>query len=307
MNQYIRYLLIFIILVMPSCSDNGQKKEHLQETNKAVTTILPIYFAVSQVGRGVVEVTNLLPPGGSPHTYAPTPEEIKEAENADIIFKLGLNLDDWMDEIIRSSKLQDTPVIVVSKNIETIHLNHSDCKNHHHQHDNGDPHIWMDPVRMKTIALNIKEALIEKFPQKKETIEKNYKQYVNSLDQLDKKYSQSLSNLKNKDYVTFHSFMTYLGRRYDINQIAVISEFPGKEPDPRHIAEVVDLLKEKKVKVVFVEPQFSDKASRAIAREINGEILVIDPLGNPYDSERNTYIKNMEKNLENLIKAFKQN
>lgn len=289
---------------------------------RVITTIFPIYDMTRQVGGDEVEVRNLLPPGGSPHTYEPTVEDSQAVEDSDLIFMVGLGLDEWMSKLAETTgKSGMAKVVVLSSGIETqplprheetagetAHEEEAEEENHGHHHEAGaaDPHIWMDPVRAKKIAENIRDALKKVKPESAEIFDENYNKYVKELDDLDKNYSEELSKFKKKDYVTFHSMLGYTAGRYGLNQVAVIAASPGKEPDPKHLIGIIETLKKYNVKVVFAEPQFSPKASESIAREINGTVVSVDPLGSKADPQRDTYIKNMEENLKALAGAFKK-
>lgn len=310
-------LIILVVLSMfinSSCRqkiDTGSPTSAEDERGdklEVVTTFFPVYDCARQIGGDEVIVRNLLPPGGSPHTFEPTTTDSRAIEKADLIFKLGLELDDWMDTIIKSTGT-DSNVIELSRGIETIPLGSSPV--HSHSDDKSksfgqDPHIWMDPLKMKEMAKNARDAYIEKVPEKKEIFQKNYQIFAQKLDQLDKKYTEALSELEHKRFVTFHPFMNYLARRYDLEPVAVVTEFPGKQPDPHHLIEVIKKLREKNVRVVFVEPQFSPDASQIIANEIGGKVVVIDPLGSLSNPQKDTYVENMEQNLKNLVKAFEE-
>lgn len=308
-----------------SVSKRAQEGQPIKDKIIVSTTILPIYDLAVHIGGDYVEVTNLLPPGGSPHTFEPGPDEAIAMERAQIIFKLGLGLDDWLEKLISRINPKDKTIVEVSSGIETLSFSPEEsaacCDGHEisetphldaHAHDSKsfkssgvDPHIWMDPLRMKQAAKNVLDAYIEAMPHNKEYFTGNYEKYINELDQLHNKYVQVLSQFKKKDFVTYHSFLNYMADRYGMNQAAVIIDSPGKDPDPAHIINVIELLKSKGVKVVFVEPQFSPKSSEVIAVEIKGKIIEIDPLGNPHNPKRDTYIKNMEENLKSLQEAFK--
>ncbi len=285
-------LSVFLYSCSPKKGVQGTKGKG---TVKVVASFLPLYDVARQVGGNLVEVRNLLPPGGSPHTFEPTPEDVKAVEEADLVFKLGLHLDDWMDRIVKGAGAEKK-LVILSKGVDTIPLSGN--------REGVDPHIWMDPVRMKKIAQNVYEAYVRVYPEKKEVFKKNYEEYIKKLEELDNLYRTTLSKFKKKDFVTFHPFLNYQAKRYGMNQVAVVTEFAGKEPDPKRIIEVVNILKKKGVKVVFVEPEFSPKASETIAREIGGKVIKIDPIGSIDNPNRNTYIKNMQENLKSLEEAF---
>ena len=334
--------LLILSLFTVSCQEKKENRENspsktatLQSSEKPdktggsvkiqiVTTILPLYDIAVNIGGDRAEVHNLLPAGASPHSYAPSVEDSMTVEKADMVLMMGLQLDDWIKKIAdNSGGDKKSKIVIVSEGIKTLILpeqmgdgdkeehenehqhEHENAEEHHHKAGDVDNHLWMDPVRMKEMARNVTNAFIQSKPQDKDYFEKNYADYAAKLDELDKKYSDELSKFKKKDFVTFHTFLNYTANRYGMNQVAVIATSPGKQPDPKHIAEVVDILKSKGVKVVFAEPQFSPKASELIATEIGGKITTIDPIGSLEDPDRCTYIKNMETNLKGLIEAFR--
>lgn len=280
---------------------------------KVMATFMPVYDIAVHIGGDLAEVRLLLPPGASPHTYEPTIRDSMAMEDSAIVFKLGLSLDDWIDKALKSSESKTRKIIVISKGIDLIPLDGEECKGcggkHDHSHDGAkgsDPHVWMDPVLMKTMAANVRDAYMEALPDKKEIIVANYEKYVKMLDELDRDYREKLSKYKVKDFVTFHALLNYTARRYGLNQVDVIVGFAGKEPEPRHLIAVIEKLKKTGVKTVLAEPQFSTRASESIASEIGGKVVIIDPIGSLSDPERNTYEKNMRKNLQALEEAFQK-
>jgi len=264
---------------------------------RVVTSIVPVYDLAKNIGGDHALVHNLLPPGRSPHTYEPAPDDSRALEEAHIVFRLGLKLDDWMDRIASGMPAGRCRMVEVSAGVTTLSGEGG--------HGVVDPHVWMDPLRMKEMAGNVRDEFIRVLPEKKDVFEGNYARYARQLEELDRKYRETLGNFRRKDFVTFHSFLNYQAERYGINPVATIAEFPGKEPDPHALARVIDLLREKKVKIVFVEPQFSPRASNTIAEEIDGTVMVIDPIGSPADPKRDSYVKNMEENLNTMEHAFR--
>jgi zinc transport system substrate-binding protein len=318
-------LIIFSLVITVSCQQRqtGQQTDEVSPFQPGertavpvdmivVTTILPLYDAAENVGGDLVMVHNLLPPGASPHTFEPGTEQVRALEDSQLVFKLGLGLDDWLDRSIRGTRNKQRRVVTVSDNIETIPITEeiSDsgcCPGHSHgSHNNDDPHIWLDPIRMKQIAENIRDAYIHALPAYKETFNKNYESYVSQLDALDENYRTTLRNFEKKDFVTYHSFLNYPAQRYGLNQVAVIAESPGREPHPQEIMSVVNKMKQQDVKVVFAEPQFSPRSAEVIANETGAKVYFLDPLGSTENSDRNTYIKNMEMNLKTMEKAFSE-
>jgi zinc transport system substrate-binding protein len=83
----------------------------------------------------------------------------------------------------------------------------------------------------------------------------------------------------------------------------VIEEFPGKEPSPKYLADVVDKAKRLGASAIFAEPQFSPKAAEAIARESGKRVIKLDPLGGTDD--RKTYVDLLRYNVGRMEEAMK--
>jgi zinc transport system substrate-binding protein len=117
---------------------------------------------------------------------------------------------------------------------------------------------------------------------------------------LDSDIIEEVSTFTERKFVSFHPAWAYFAHRYGLEQIGVVEEQPGKEPSAGEIAELVDLIKEEGVKVIFTEPQFNPKAAETIAEETGAEVVLkdLDPVGDPDDPNKDTYIRLIRYNLE---------
>ncbi|HHV62259.1 MAG TPA: zinc ABC transporter substrate-binding protein [Firmicutes bacterium] len=260
---------------------------------RVVATIFPLADIARQIGGNRVNVTTLLPPGASPHTFELTPGQAREIANADVIIRVGSGLDDWALRS-REGGRGLPPVIIV------LTGNSSD-----HDHAHGDPHIWLDPVRVKDeIAPRIAEALAAKAPDARELFESNLRKYQGELEILHDHIARVIRKCRTKKYISFHSAWRHFGARYGLTEVASIEEFPGREPSARWIANIVNLARKNEVKVIFAEPQFSPKVARAIAGEIGGRVLLLDPLGGEGIQGRDSYLGLMNYNLSIFEEAL---
>ena len=115
---------------------------------------------------------------------------------------------------------------------------------------------------------------------------------------------EELDALPNKNIITFHEAFEYFADEFDFDIVAVIEREPGTYPSSKEVAEIIDLVKEKDVKAVFVEPQYSRSAADTIARETKVEVYSLDPIVTGSD-DIDSYIKIMTENMNTLIKALK--
>ena len=145
--------------------------------------------------------------------------------------------------------------------------------------------------------------LLERFRQLREIdparsseYEENLSRFLSDLEKINSEIAKALTPYKGKPLFVFHPSFGYFARAYGLEQIAV--EIGGKEPTPKQLALLIEKAKREKVKVIFVQPQFSSKAAQTVAQAIDGAVIPIDPL------ERD-YLTNMELISKNIQEALK--
>ncbi|QKF63927.1 metal ABC transporter solute-binding protein, Zn/Mn family [Campylobacter corcagiensis] len=294
------------------------------------TTILPTQYFVEQIAGDTLEVEALVGKGADPHTYEPKPNQMKSVEKSELHFAVGMEFDEiWLPRL--KKQFPNLEIVQTQKGIEKIamaphsHAHHDHDHNdhdsieaisdnhhdehhhhnheghdhaHHHDHDHSglDPHVWLDPVLVKTQAKNILDALKVKYPENSKIYDENYAKFIKVLDELDSDIKQKLSNLKTNKFVVYHPSWGYFAKRYNLVQISI--EIEGKEPKPADLKELIDEIKEESIKVVFVVPQFSKKSAKVIASEANANVVEIDQLPKEWLDEMKKTVSVFEKALK---------
>ncbi len=294
--------VIMMIVSISGCIEE-KPKENVSEKIIIAVTILPQTEFVKKIGGDKVNVIVMVPPGASPHTYEPTPGQMKELSNAKIYAKVGSGVEfeiGWMNKLIDVNKKMF--VVDCSEGIELIemehkhtHENEEDGHEHHeheedghtheheeqeHQHGGKDPHIWLSPKNAKIMAENIYAGLIKIDPDNREYYKKNKDSYLAELDKVDGEISNNLANLENRKILVYHPAWGYFCRDYNLTQIPVEKE--GKEPTLQGIANLIKQAKENNITIIFASPQFSTKSAEVILKEINGKVVLINPLSGNY-------------------------
>jgi zinc transport system substrate-binding protein len=149
-----------------------------------------------------------------------------------------------------------------------------------------DPHIWLSVRNAIRIAGTIREALVRLDPAGSDGYDRGLRELVDDLEALDRRISEILAPVAGKPFFVFHPSFGYFADDYGLEQIAV--ETGGTEPSARQLARLIEEARERGVRVIFVQPQFSQKSAETIAAEIDGEVIPIDPLARDY-------IENIEK------------
>ena len=258
-------------------------------------SIAPQKYFVQQIGRELVDVQVMVQPGADPHTYEPKPKQMVALTKAQLYFAIGVEF-----ERARLKKISAThpqlKVVYTDKGIQKIPMStphlHDEEKNreidrHHPEAEYGskddqqaqgrlDPHIWLSPPLVMTQARTILAALQEVDPVHRFLYEANYGGFSSEIANLDAALSSTFAGKHGLQFIVFHPAWGYFAHTYGLKQIPV--EIEGKNPKPAQLKELIVNAKEKDIKVIFVQPQFSAKSAALIAREIDGQVVFADPL-----------------------------
>ena len=248
-----------------------------------VTSTPPLYCFVANVAGDAVRLENLLPPGASPHQTSFTPAQAKLLAQADLLVINGAGLERWVGDLMKSTGRQDLRVAVASRGLEFLQPNQpipvpgssADAAGP----TNVDPHVWLDARNAQLMVENVRVAITAIDPAHAADFQARAGAYTARLKALDEEIRRTTTTFTHKDFVSFHSAFQYYARAYGLNQVAVIEEFPGKEPSPAYLAGIVDLVKKLGVTAVFSEPQFSPRPAEALARETGVHVYQVDPEG----------------------------
>ena len=213
-------------------------------------------------------------------------DRVAAIAKADLYFSIGVPFEDvWLKDIAAVNP--EMQIVATDHGIEklpmaTHHHDHDrDLEGHDHGSDKGqshhlDPHIWTAPLLVIQQARTIATALKQIDPAHQNSYEANYATFAETLAQLDRELSKALEGFENRKFLVFHPSWGYFAQAYGLHQVPV--EVEGKSPKPSHLHEIVEHARRDKIRVVFVQPQFSTKSARTIATAIGGKVVVADPL-----------------------------
>ncbi len=284
--------IILVVLIITFTIDNSNSLE--SQKLRIVTTIYPYELLVGQITGDRAEVTSFIPPDASPHTYSPTPNDMKVLENADLVISNGMDLEVFLerafvniaDKHIRAAEFLPDEIAAELNHHNSKHLEKSHSSNHpdhshnsHDHHHEANPHFWLDPLLIITVAEGITERIITLDQDSSEHYRKRLEKLQTELVTLDQEIREERESLGELNIVNFHDAFYYFNKRYDINRVAVVVKSPGKEPSPRELVNIGNLINKHQVRVIFLEPQLNPKAAEIIAREHNLRTETLDPLG----------------------------
>ena len=287
-------------------------KDTTGEKLKVMASFYPMYDFAVKIGGDQAEVTDMVPAGTEPHDWEPAATDIKNLEEADLFIYSGAGMEYWVDDVLASLENRKLVSAEASMGL-TLRPGHGEEEEHEgaaeegHDHGQYDPHVWLSPVNAKKEMENIKNAFIEADPDNQAYYEANYDTYAAKFDVLDQEYKDTLSALPNKNIVVSHEAFGYLCDAYGLNQMGIEGLSPDSEPDPARMAEIIDFVKENKVKVIFFEELVSPKVAETIASETGASAQMLNPLEGLSDEELENgadYFSVMESNLQQLKAAL---
>ena len=184
---------------------------------------------------------------------------------------------------------------------EDDHDDHDHDEHGHEGHAHGeyDPHIWLDPMNAKVILSEMAEHLIENDQKNEAKYKANLKKAHKDLDKLTKKVKSEL----NKDFksIVFHDAYQYFEKRFGVNVLGAFTVNTDVMPGAEQLAEIREIIEHDKVSCVFSEPQFNPDIIKAVAKDMNIQTGVIDPLGATLNPGKDLYFDL----ISNMSKSFK--
>jgi zinc transport system substrate-binding protein len=272
-------LIIFFTVaisgLVAACGGGGDGAE---SRKTVVASFYPLAFAAEQVGGPTVSVENLTPPGAEPHDLEVSPSDVSKIRSADLVLLLGHGFQPQLEDAAGSGSnvvaLLDTPSLDV--------------------HRDGDPHVWLDPIRYTKIVERVGAAL----GRPAEAV-----RLVGRLEELDKEYRRGLVDCARREIVTSHEAFAYLAERYGLRQIAITGLNPEAEATPQALQETVDAVRASRATTVYFERLVSPRLAETVARETDTKTAVLDPIEGLTDTEKKEgadYFTLMRANLHAL-------
>ncbi len=251
----------------------------------AVVSVLPAQTILSSIGGDKVNVSLMVSPGSSPHTYEPKPSQMKDISNASLYFAIVVEFEDaWLPKFKNQNK--SMKIVNLGNGITKIAMEqHTHGAPHavheknadEHKHGKFDPHIWTSISNLKIMSKTVLDALVLNDLSNAPYYKKNYEIFLAKLNNTDKEIRTILKNTKRgTKFMVFHPAWGYFAKEYGLVQFAI--EVEGKNPTPKQIVFLISEAKEEKVKAVFTAPEFSEKVAIQIAKEVHIPVIKVSSL-----------------------------
>ena len=304
---------------------------------KVVASIKPIHSLASYLMDGVAKPDLIVDGYASPHGFAMKPSHAKMLQDADIVFWVGEDLENFLEKPLDSiaAKAEKIELLEVKglvklkfreRNIfddhddhghkkkddhddhdhddhakkEDGHDDHDDHDGHEgHHHGEFDPHIWLDPINAKVILFEMSKHLIENDPTNETTYRANLGKAYKEIDKLTNDVTTELN--ESTASIVFHDAYQYFEKRFSVNILGAFTVNTDVLPGAEQLSEIREVIEHEKVACVFSEPQFNPDIIQAVAKDMNIKTGIVDPLGATLTPGKDLYfdlIKNMSKSFK---------
>jgi zinc transport system substrate-binding protein len=296
-----RSVSILLAVVAAVVLASGCGSDEGDDGRTVVAAFYPLAWAAEEVAGDDVEVVNLTPPGVEPHDLELTARDVERVRAAEVVLYLGHGfmpaLEDAVDGHLRAVDLLEGQKL---RPAGDEHGHEEDARENEAEGDESerDPHVWLDPMRLATIASAIAEELGE--PGAGEEL-------VARLEALDAELEEGLASCERREIVTSHAAFGYLADAYGLRQIALTGLSPEAEPSPRALEELIHEVEEEGATTVFFETLVSPRLAETVAREAGAETAALDPLEGLSEERLEAgedYVSVMGDNLDALRDAL---
>ena len=306
---------------------------------KVVTSIKPIHSLASYLMDGIGKPELIVDGYGSPHGFSMKPSHAKMLQNADLIFWVGEDLENFLEKPLKSiAKKAEKIELIEIKGLNVLkfrernifdehdhghddhdkkeddhddhdhddhgkkeeHDDHDDHDGHEgHAHGEFDPHIWLDTMNAKAMLNEMAEHLIENDPKNEAKYKSNLDKALKDIDKLTIEVMTELNNSVSS--IVFHDAYQYFEKRFNVNVLGAFTVNTDVMPGAEQLAEIREIIEHDKVACVFSEPQFNPDIINAVAKDMKIKTGVLDPLGATLDSGKDLYFKL----IRNMSASFK--
>jgi len=268
--------IIVLMLMFLPCS-------YAQEKINILTTTSDLKSIAEFIGGDKVKVDSLAKGCQDPHFVEAKPSFMIKAKNADLFIRVGLELEIGYEELIidgsRNSKIRlgqpghldasEGVLLLEVPSAVKIDRSMGDV------HPMGNPHYWLDPLNAKIIASNIANRLGEIAPQNKDYFRENLAEFSRKIDKKMIEWQEKLNPFKGQEIAIYHRSWPYFVNRFGLGIACELEPKPGIPPSPGHLKEVINIIKQKNIKVVLMEVFYDEKPARFVSEQTGVKVVIV--------------------------------
>lgn len=283
-------------LLLTACTAGADTASSADGTDRVevLASFYPLQYVTEQVGGDLVTVSSLTPPGAEPHDVELSPRQVRSVSETDLVVYLS-GFQSAVDSAVTSREPENVVDATDTVDLVTGHVGQDDGA--------LDPHFWLDPQRLATLADPVAAALTDVDPDHAGTYAANAAALTADLTALDTELATGLATCDRRVVVTSHEAFGYLADRYDLTIVGISGLDPEAEPSPARLKEIGDIVRAEGVTTIFSEELVNPKVAQTLAADLGITSAVLDPIESLADTNSD-YRGVMENNLAVLRAAL---
>lgn len=288
--------LVVVAVIAAGCSSNGDNGT----TETRVVTTLPLFAdMVSNIAGDRAAIDAILPPGADPHTFEPSPGDVRKIAEADVIFANGLDLEPALLRVAGANVSSDAVLVELAEAA-------IDAGAYTVPTTDPDPHLWMDPGIGREYAAIIKDALSLADPDGSETYGSNYETYVATLDDTAQYMRETVAAVPAGDrlIVATHDAFGHLAHAVDFEIAGFVVPGPGQDASPADISDLITTIQDFGIPAVFTEPQTSVETRTLEQIASDAGVEVCELYSDALDDTVGTYVELLRFDAEELARCL---
>jgi ABC-type Zn uptake system ZnuABC Zn-binding protein ZnuA len=258
---------------------------------QVLTTTTILADMAKQVAGDRMAVGSIVPAGAHVEEYEPRPDDAKRMSEAKLVITNGLELDKWVDPLLRNAK-SGTPVVTVTDGLPDL---------------DGNPHMWFDPSLARRYVDKTRDALIALDPAGKDVYTASALRYSQELVALEADLKAKVATIPpdRRRLVTSHDAFPYFAKAFGFEIVGFAQPEPDKMPSAGELADLIDKVKAAKVPAIFSEAGVSPQLAETIAKETGAKVITDLPTDSLLDKPADSYLGLMRVVVDKIVAALK--
>lgn len=303
-------LSVLYVLALPGIAGNLWAA-HTAGKIKIAATSTTLASLTEEIAGDRATVHAVASPRQDIHFYPPSPKDVLKVKKADVVIHGGLDLEAWRDPLLNAAGNlkflgNGEAAIDAAKNIPLLEIPASVDRSQGDIHLFGNPHYWTDPENGKIMAQNIAKGLARLYPDEEEFFKTNLENFKNRINEKIQDWSARLAPYRGTALVTYHNSWPYFTKRFGFETLGQLEPRPGIPPTPRHLTELMKIMKEKNSKLILKESYHESRSPEKVSKETGATVVTMAMQVNE-NKETADYISWVEYNVGLLENALGRN
>ncbi len=238
-----------------------------QDPLRVVATIPDLADLVQIIGAEQVEVTTLVPAGADPHAILPKASLLLKLQRTELLVCMGLDYEHaFLPALLEKARNEGIRTGAAgwfcgADHVIALEVPQSlDRGQGADLHPRGNPHYNLDPVRMRAVAIALRDALARLRPDAREDFERRWQSWDADLERRLARWQLRLSPLREVRILTYHRSWSYFADRFGLVLAGEVEPKPGLAPTAAHLIALKQTIEEASVRVLLMEPWYSERS-----------------------------------------------